>query len=255
MDKSHVKVTILGSGTCVPLLERSSCSLIAEACGKKILMDCGPGTMRRLLEAGYLISDIDILLLSHFHPDHCGEFANFLFSTKYPYTDLRKGRPLLVAGGPGFLNFYNGLGTVYGDWMDSPCAFFEKMEICAGSDLDLGGFRIIASGVNHKPESLAFRIEAPGFSVVYSGDTDYSGDLIELARNCDILVCESAMPDSMKVPGHLTPSLAGRIAELSGARHLVLTHFYPECFEADIEEECRRTYSGRITLARDLLSL
>ncbi|MCP4693176.1 MAG: hypothetical protein GY859_34355 [Desulfobacterales bacterium] len=57
----------------------------------------------------------------------------------------------------------------------------------------------------------------------------------------------------MKVNGHLTPSLAGEIASLAGARKLVLTHFYPECDLVDIEKECGRTYDGPLALAEDLM--
>ena len=79
-----VTVTILGSGTIVPSLARSTCSFLLEAAGQKLLFDIGPGTMRRLLEAGITIGEIDVLLLSHLHPDHSGELVSFLFAAKYP---------------------------------------------------------------------------------------------------------------------------------------------------------------------------
>lgn len=241
----------------MPSLVRSSCSVLVEAGGSLILLDAGPGTMRRLLESGHLIYDIDAVFLSHFHPDHCGELVNFLFSTKYPNEDQRMGKPLVIAAGPGLNRFYFGLRSIFGDWMDLPCGSFQKIEIDNGipENIMIGNAKISAIKVEHKPESLAYRIECEGISMVYSGDTDYSEGLISLAENCDVLVCESAMPDSMKVPGHLTPSLAGKIAELAGVKHLVLTHFYPECSEVDIEKQCRRTYSGKISLARDMMAL
>lgn len=252
-----MKITILGSGTCVPSLVRSSCSVLVETGGSSILLDAGPGTIHRLLESGCLIYDIDAVLLSHFHPDHCGELVNFLFSTKYPHEDQRLGKSLVLAGGQGLSRFYFGLRSVFGDWMDAPCDDFQKIEISNGipESIMVGNAKISAVKVEHKPESLAYRIECDGKSVVYSGDTDYSESLAEFASGCDILICESAMPDEKKVPGHLTPSLAGKIAELAGVKHLVLTHFYPECSEVDIEKQCRRTYSGKITLARDLMVL
>ncbi|WP_027358902.1 MBL fold metallo-hydrolase [Desulforegula conservatrix] len=252
-----MKITIIGSGTCVPSLVRSSCSVLVQAGDSSILLDVGPGTMHRLLGAGHLIYDVDAILLSHFHPDHCGELANFLFSTKYPHAGQRMGRPLVLAGGPGLSRFYFGLRSVFGDWMDTPCGIFQKIEISNGipESIAIGDAKIYAAKVEHKPESIAYRIECGGKSVVYSGDTDYSESLIELSMGCDVLICESAMPDEKKVPGHLTPSLAGEIAEQAGVSHLVLTHFYPECSEVDIEKQCRRTYSGKITLAEDLMAL
>jgi ribonuclease BN (tRNA processing enzyme) len=110
--------------------------------------------------------------------------------------------------------------------------------------------------VERDAESLAFRITSPsGQSVVYSGDTDYSDNLIVLAKDADLLICESAFPDQFKVDGHLTPSIAGKIATRANVRKLVLTHFYPECDQADIKKQCRKTYSGSLVLAEDLLKI
>jgi len=110
--------------------------------------------------------------------------------------------------------------------------------------------------VEHNPESIAFRITgAGGRSVVYSGDTDYSENLIELSKNADLLICESALPDDYRIKGHLTPSLAGAIATRAGVKKLVLTHFYPECDKTDIELECRKTYAGQLVLAEDLMQI
>ena len=78
---------------------------------------------------------------------------------------------------------------------------------------------------------------------------------MELAEGTDILICECAMPDEMKVRGHLTPSLAGSIADRARVRLLVLTHFYPDCDQVDIRSRCRRTYKGPLVLARDLLTV
>ncbi|MBT8330911.1 MAG: MBL fold metallo-hydrolase, partial [Deltaproteobacteria bacterium] len=90
---------------------------------------------------------------------------------------------------------------------------------------------------------------------VYTGDTDYTETIIDLAKDTDLLICECALPDKLKTPGHLTPSLAGELATKSGVGNLVLTHFYPECETADIAAECRKTYSGHLVLADDLMEL
>jgi ribonuclease BN (tRNA processing enzyme) len=68
--------------------------------GENLLFDCGPGTMRRLLEIGVSIFDISYLFLSHFHPDHSGELASFLFALKYPEPSSQT-RPLTIVAGKG----------------------------------------------------------------------------------------------------------------------------------------------------------
>jgi ribonuclease BN (tRNA processing enzyme) len=109
--------------------------------------------------------------------------------------------------------------------------------------------------MTHSPQSVGFRLSAAdGRSLVYSGDTDVTPALVRLAARADLLICECAQPDQEKVPGHLTPGEAGRIASQAGVKHLVLTHFYPACESVDLAAQCRRTYRGPLTLAHDLLS-
>ncbi len=250
-------LTILGSGTCVPSLQRSSCALLAETGAAKILLDCGPGTMRRLLEAGTTIFDITHIFLSHFHPDHSGELASFLFANKYSWPPPKRKTALTLSGGSGFQQFYENLKNLYGEWVD-----FQEVPLIIrefsrqqADTADFSDFSMTTRPVSHQPESLAYKISADGVSVVYSGDTDVDDNLVALARGSDILVCESAFPDDSKVTGHLTPSLAGKMAEEAGVPRLVLTHFYPPCDTVDIKSQCQAVYSGEIVLAQDLLQL
>jgi len=250
-------VTIVGSGTCVPSLERSACSVMVESRGRRVLLDSGPGTMHRLLEAGVRIFDIDLIGYSHFHPDHTGELVPILFATKYSGQGPRK-RPLTLVAGKGFNDFFSRLHRVYGDWITLGPGQLEIIEL---DNLRPDSFRyeelmISSMPVEHQAESLAFRITDPdGRSIVYSGDTDFSENLIRLAKNTDLLVCESAFPDARKTRGHLTPSLSGKIARMAGVRKLVLTHLYPECDGVDLVGQCRRNFDGPVLIARDLMRI
>jgi ribonuclease BN (tRNA processing enzyme) len=257
LDKSGIIVTILGSGTCVPSLQRGSCSVLMQIGGAHLLFDSGPGTMRRLLEAGTTIFDLNYLCYSHFHPDHSAELVPLIFATKYP-DDSRRQSPLRILGGRGLADFFAGLKAVYGSWIELAPGLLELLEFdnTTRDKKKFSGFAIETAPVEHNPESVAYRITiADGCSVVYSGDTDFSENLIELATDTDLLICESAMPDSLQVKGHLTPSRAGDIATRAGARKLVLTHFYPDCENVDITRECRKTYSGPLLLAEDLMQI
>lgn len=254
---SDLRITILGSGTCVPSLTRSACSVLLHHRGGKWLFDCGPGTIRRLLEAGTTIFEISHLCFSHLHPDHTADLVPLLFATKYPDRGKRK-FPLTVVGGRGFNDFFGRLRNVYGDWIEIGEGMFNILEMNADSRdrREMDGLRVDTAPTNHSPQSIAFRVTGPaGRSMVYSGDTDFSEPLIELARDADLLICESAFPEGHHVAGHLTPALAGEIASRAGVGRLVLTHFYPICDRADVETECRRTYSGPLILAQDLMHL
>jgi len=254
--RNDMVVTILGSGTCVPSAARSSCAVMVTLGDSRLVLDCGPGTMRRLLEAGSNIHEVTHLFFSHLHPDHSAELVPFLFATKYP--SRQRSRPLKLAAGRGFLDFFNGLKNVYGSWIDIGDQLDTVIEMdTAGSDSRMfDDFRVISTPVAHNDESLAYRVESKDKrSVVYSGDTGYTENLVALARNAELLICESALPDSRRVDGHLTPSLAGKIATRAGVRKLVLTHFYPECDQTDIAAECRKTFDGPLVLAEDLMTI
>ncbi|MGD9022792.1 MAG: ribonuclease Z [Deltaproteobacteria bacterium] len=252
-----MQITILGSGTCVPSLRRSSCSVLIRTAKSLLLFDSGVGTMRRLLEVGVTINQLSYIFYSHLHPDHTGELVPLLFSTKYHRTYDRR-KPFTIVAAKGFADFYESLISVYGEWIELAPGLLKISELdSTGRDhLDCGLFDVDSAPVDHTEMSIAYRITEPsGRSVVYSGDTDVSENLVELAKGADVLICESALPDDMKVPGHLTPSLAGRIAAQADVKKLVLTHFYPECDEVDVAKECRKTYQGPLVLAEDLMEL
>ena len=240
----------------MPSLERSSCSVLLKGASTHILVDAGPGTMRQLLKLGVHINDIDMILLSHFHLDHCAELAPFLFATKY--SGVNRKTPLILVGGTGLVALLKQLNRAYDNSLEFPENMLQMMELDENGSMDLGfeEIRLDFTTVNHKPESRAFRFtDQTGFSLVYSGDTDECPQLVELARGADLLICESAFPDDQKMPGHLTPSLAGAIATKAGVGKLVLTHFYPKCDGVDIKAQCRLTYDGPLILAKDLLTI
>ena len=256
-NNPELSVTILGSGTCVPSLRRSSCSALIETGGRKLVFDLGAGTMRRLLEVDTKISDVSFIFFSHLHPDHTGELVSFLFGSKYSGKERRQ-KPITFVAGRGFSEFYNGLKMVYGSWIELEPGLLNIVELDNNNydSIRFNEFTVESIPVEHNDESLAYRITSRnGISVVYSGDTDFSNNLVALSKEADLLICESALPDELKVNGHLTPSLAGKIATMANVRKLMLIHFYPECDEVDIEKQCRKTYNNKFILAEDLMTV
>ena len=135
-----------------------------------------------------------------------------------------------------------------------------RAEELDAADLDqrtLPGFEVLSLPVPHTSRSLAFRVGASssGTSFVYTGDTGFAPELAEFAKDCDVLISECSFPEGEGVEGHLTPSEAGRMATLAGARKLVLVHFYPEVLATDIVSQCRKTFEGELVLGRDFLHL
>ncbi len=250
-------LTVLGSGTCVPSIERSASAALIQTGRSRILIDAGPGTMRRMLEADTKLDDVSYIFFSHFHPDHTAELVPFLFASKYPTSKSRL-QPLALAAGKGFISFFQGLRQVYGSWIELDPSIMEIVELDAtlSHRHTFQDFTVDYLPMNHREESLAYRFALGNdYSLVYSGDTDFCENLIDLAKDADLLICESAWPDQMKMDGHLTPSLAGTIATRAKVKKLMLTHFYPECDQFDLEKECRQTYTGPLILAKDLMKI
>jgi len=219
-----------------------------------IVCDTGPGSLRELLKAGVSISDIDVLCYSHLHIDHTADFTPMLFAANYD-PDSPRNRDLHVLGPPGFRSFYDRLCSVYGHWI-MPERFKVLVHEADGKKFTFPEVTFRTMPVRHTESSIAFRIEdSSGCSVVYSGDTDYCQSLIDIASGTDLLILECSFPDTEPRPGHLTPSLAGKIARESGCHRLILTHFYPACDRTDILAALQREFTGEITVAEDLFSL
>lgn len=250
-----MRITILGSGTCTPRLDRSAAAVLVSTGRSNVLLDIGPGTMRRLLEAGHAIGDLTHIAITHFHPDHTAELVPLLFATRYAEAPPRT-RPLTVLGGPGLKAFFSGLQAVYGHWIILPDDLLQVREIDdpAGAAQAFADFTLSAFPVDHRPESLAYRIaDAAGRTVACSGDSDVCDGLVAAARAADLFICEASKPDGLKTAGHLTPSLAGRMAARAGAKRLVLTHLYPSCDAVDIVKQATATYKGPVVAATDLM--
>ena len=245
-----MELIVVGSGTGVPSLRRGSPGYGVRAGGRLVFLDLGPGVLRAMLRYGLNFSDIDVLALTHLHPDHVGDLVPFLFATRYSLGYTRT-EPFHLLAARGFSEFYRHLKGAFGQWVEPPPGLMQLMELDpAGTEKVVFGEVVIKSApTNHTDHSLAYRVEAEGRALVYSGDTDESESLVELAKGADLLVLECANP--FKVPGHLTPPEAGRLAAKAGVPRLVLSHFYPPCDEVDVAALAGAEFKGEIIRAED----
>ncbi len=247
---------ILGSGTSIPMTDRASPSLALIVNNRPILFDMGPGTVRQLIKAGLDFEKINQIFITHFHPDHTADLIHFLFATRNP-SILKHRHPFVINGPEGLNELVRNLQSAYENWLTLPSEIMDIEEFAIGkiTQRDYDDFRIISCPTNHTSHSIAYRVETSGKTFVYSGDTGYCDDIVTLAEKADTLVLECALPDGNEMEGHLTPSLAGKIATLANVKQLLLTHFYPECLATDIESQCRKTFQGELVLGRDLLKI
>jgi len=248
-----MKLTVLGSGTAAPRLNRNMSGYLLEADGRKVLFDSGPGTLRQLSKLKVDLLDIDHVFYTHFHNDHINDLPAIIWCNNYGCARKNK---LNLYGPKGFKKYIKVLIkkimkpklyykiNVKEMWIKSTVKIPSKNNIIIKS---------IKS--KHTNRSVSYRIEHEGKSIVYSGDTDYSENIIRISKNADLLILECSFPEDKKVPGHLTTSLCGRIAAKAKVKKLVLTHFYPEADKVDIKMQCKEEFKGEIVLAKDFMDI
>ena len=246
-----MKVTILGSGTAVPSLERNSSGVLVQEEGINTLVDFGYGTLKQLLHLGITYHEIDRIFFTHNHPDHMCDLIPFLFGARYIPSAREK--DLEIVAGPGFQKFFDKLMSAFGRWLIPSEYKLHITEIDEGSQ-KFGLHQVAFKKVRHIDMSRGYRfVNSTGKSLVLSGDTDYCQEMIELGRGADLMILECAMPDGNKISGHLVPSLAGKLAKEAGCKMLCLNHFYPPCELHAMRETVSALFKGELFLAHDLL--
>lgn len=245
-----MEVTVLGSGTAIPVPDRFPAGYLLQHEGTHLLVDCGPGTLRRLAQAGASLHELDAVFLTHYHTDHCADLAALLFALRSPTFAGRK--PLHLFGAPGLKRL---LGLLAEAWpWTLPRDYELRVTEVTPSTTSFGSLDVHALPIRHTAQSLGYRFvaQSTGASAAFSGDADECDELVELARGADLFVCDAAFPEDRRTEGHLTPMLAGAHAERAKARTLLLTHFYPECDGVDVIGAAQQTFQGRVLAAADL---
>ncbi|MBN1793788.1 MAG: MBL fold metallo-hydrolase [Candidatus Omnitrophica bacterium] len=218
----------------------------------KLLLDTGPGCLQTLQELTITYNDIDCLCYTHIHLDHIAALPWLLFIAKNAF-HLRV-KPLYIYGPKGIGSFYQKMLQLYESQIN-PTSFDVSVKELAEEAFSIKDVHISSIPVPHFNQCLAYRIENKnGYSIVYSGDTDYTEALSAFAADSDLLLLECAMPEGQKVNGHLIPSLAGKIAAEARAKKLIIIHRYPICNDKEICHIIKEIYSGTVVLAYDLMT-
>jgi ribonuclease BN (tRNA processing enzyme) len=246
-----VELVTVGTGTVAPSADRTAACHWVERGGPRILLDCGPGSLHRLATFGLPWHDVTHVVLSHFHPDHFAELPMLVYALKYATVPARS-EPLVVLGPPGVVRLIKALAEGYGPWLLDPGFPIGILDVRDGAPFPLDGEVTLETfPVPHTPESVALSIAGPDGRLVYTGDTGPSADLATWATECDLLLAECSLPETMALDTHLTPERAGALARAARARRLVLTHFYPPVETSDPAATAAAAFGGPVTAARD----
>jgi ribonuclease BN (tRNA processing enzyme) len=269
-------VQVLGSGGPELQDKRASTSYILWNHGKaSVIVDAGGGSALRFGESGARMSQVDVVLFSHFHIDHSGDFSALVFSSWFE----DRNRPLPVYGPvgneymPSTTEFVRDLfSEPHGAWrylsdLTGPSAkgtyTLDPHDVAAGSKPVLvfrnSEMAVYAVRVIHGAfPALAWRVEIGGKRIVFSGDTNGEGDgLTQLALDADLFIAHNAVPEGatgVERRLHMPPSVIGTIAGNAHVKRLVLSHRMLRTLgkENETQAEIQKHFSGPVAFANDL---
>lgn len=278
-QSQRVKLQILGTRGPEFLDGRASSSYLIWLDNKaRVIVDAGPGSMKRFEQSGADFSDVDLMLFSHFHVDHSSDFPAYIKAAFF--TERTKDLTVLGPTGTKFVSSAEqfveraignkgGMYPYLGNFLDKSRRSAFKINAknieWSYSDLNIktvykqGGIQVKTLSTHHGPfPSQGYRVEVVGCSISFTGDM--SGRLAampDLAKNTDILVAHNAIPeDATGIAAllHMTPSYIGRMAKQANVKKLLLTHLMKRSISIKPKtlELIRKKYKGAVQFPNDL---
>jgi ribonuclease BN (tRNA processing enzyme) len=234
-----VKLTVVGCSPAWPNPGGAQSGYLLEAEGR-LLLDCGPGVLARLREReGW--PQVDAIVITHFHLDHWGDLVPWTWGAMYgPGKDAAAKTELWLP--PGGTSTLREFGERFG-FADMFDGVFEVHEYEDGKSFRAAGLEVTPRRVPHY-EVLTFglRVANSSHTLAYSGDSAPSPQLVELARDADLFLCEATLAHGEGEPrGHLTAEEAVEAFEAAGARRLLVIH---RPHELGLDETLQRAYDG-----------
>ena len=286
-SQSNVRLVLIGCGTPTPTPDRFGSCVVLEIHDESLMFDCGPAATYKMRRAGILPTDISHLFFTHHHYDHNIDYPCFLLCR---WDHEKEGIPQLQVYGPApteriTQRLIGPEGAFVDDWkvrvehpasqevyadrggnVPRPEPRFAVMDIVEGAVITTQNCRVIAGKTIHlQPmmESLAYRVEWDGGSIVFTGDTGHHHLVEELSRDTTTLVVN--VWDHQK---NMSPSLlsgfcgtidAAKMADKSGAQRLVVTHQGPNLSTPGSREraiaDMAAHYNGEIIFGEEFLTL
>jgi len=280
-----LSVTLLGTGSPIPIVDRFGPSTLIQAGAETLLFDCGRGVPLRLWQLHVPLRNVTAVFFTHLHSDHVAGFPDFWLTGWLPPPFGHRTERLHVYGPTGTANMMKHLQKAYkadiririaDEKVPPEGVALAVRDVTEGAVYERNGVKVTAFNVDHgefiKP-SFGYRIDYGGHSVVLSGDTRVSENLIRYAKGVDLLVHEVAAadpgllntsPDAQRIIGHhTTPEDAGRVFDrvkpkLAVYSHIVLLTTDPAVRAPTADEvltATRKTYTGPLELGEDLMTI
>jgi ribonuclease BN (tRNA processing enzyme) len=257
-----LRITVLGKSPSWQDAGGACSGYLIQAGGTNVLLDCGNGVFGKLREQ-IDYTDVEAVVLSHLHADHFLDLVPYSYALIYapkqqpvpvhtwPGTET-PARPRLIAP-PEAVGVFR---RVVGAWGNDDLieSAFRIEQYRQGDQVEVGELRFSFHPVPHFIDTFAIRVTADGSGTfAFSADTRPGPELVEVARDADLLFIEATLPRPERTGqrGHLTPEEAGEHAKQAGAKRVVITHISDELGDDWAREQAERAYGAPVEIARE----
>ncbi|UOQ43490.1 MBL fold metallo-hydrolase [Halobacillus salinarum] len=240
-----MKLTVIGFWGAYPSAGGATSGYLVEHDGFKLLVDCGSGVLSRLQQF-IGVTDIDAVILSHYHHDHIADIGVLQYSWKVQNT----------------LNETNHVLPIYGHQEDQTA--FEQLthEYTKGvaydpeQTLQLGPFTIDFQRTQHPVSCFGMRLTDGMDTVVYTADSSYFEEWKSFAKGADLLITDTNFYKGMdgSKPGHMTSEEVASIAREAQVETLYLSHLPHFGNLTKLKQEAEDSFKGHIVVADEGLT-
>jgi ribonuclease BN (tRNA processing enzyme) len=240
-----VKLTVLGCSGSLPGPDSPAAGYLVEADGYRIVLDLGNGALGAL-QRHLAATEIDAVVLSHLHADHCLDMTSLLVALRYGPDRPSARIPVIGPAGT-----ERRIAAAWDADIPDP-GLRDLFDFATPEPGELGPFQVAFAPMNHPVPASAVRLTVGDRSLVYSGDTGECPALVELAAGADTLLCEATFgPDEPYVPNlHLTGAQAGDHARRADVGRLIVTHVPPWGSREVMAAEAATSYGGAVVAAQ-----
>lgn len=241
-----MKLTIVGCAGTFPGPESPCSSYLVEHDGFRLLVDAGNGSTGVLQRTTGLL-DIDAVLISHMHGDHYLDLITYTYARRYHPSGMPECLPV---HGPSDIEEH--VAAAFGRPVRELLAeVYDFRPVAGPGRLEIGPFTVDMSGVNHPVETYAMRISAGGRTLAYSADSGVSDELVKVARESDVFLCEASYLEGEDNPPdiHLTGKEAAEHAARADVGRLLLTHLVPWGDPTRTLSEATAVFGGDVAIA------
>ena len=234
-------LTVLGCSGSYAAAGQACSGYLVQSANTTIWVDCGPGTLGNLQEHVEL-AEVDAIVVSHHHPDHCAELPVVYNAYKY-FTEIARVRVIATSDVKRVTDVFHPDG-------DSGDLF--SWEIARdGTRARVGDVEIQFSQTDHPVETLAMRLESGNNSILYTSDTGPGWSMSRLGTEPDLVVGEGTLLNAnahISIP-HISCSHLANEANSVRAKHLVVTHVPPGSNPSQHLDEAAAIFEGKVELA------